>query len=113
MTRRDPRTLLERALTTMKSSATLHARSSEHRAPPDGAFPTTDSPSWTVRPYLRAREIRIAWAGGLLVHSDGTPSNGGLWFPDTEFNRQLLLSGVAEGQRLFGRTTHWLEERDA
>jgi hypothetical protein len=114
MTRRDSRTLLERALTAMKSSATTcEARPNDHRGTADRMFPPADPPSWTVRPYLHAREIRVAWAEGLLTNNDGTPCNGGLWHPDTEYNRLLLLSAVAEGQRLFGLATHWLEERDA
>ncbi|MBO9649445.1 MAG: hypothetical protein J7605_13120 [Variovorax sp.] len=114
MTRKDPRTFLERALTAMKSSATsCEIRTDERRRIPDRTSPAGDPPSWTVRPYLRAREIRVGWSEGLLMDSDGTPCNGGLWHPDTEYNRLLLLSAIAEGQRLFGLTTHWLEERDA
>ncbi|MBB3178702.1 hypothetical protein [Variovorax sp. Sphag1AA] len=113
MTRKDPRTFLERTLTAMKSSASCEIRTNEHERIADGMSPSGDSPSWTVRPYLRAREIRVGWTDGLLMHNDGTPCNGGLWHPDTEYNRLLLLSAVAEGQRLFGLTTHWLEERDA
>ena len=114
MTRRDSRTLLERALTTMKSSATTYEiRPAHPRRTADGLPPSADSPRWTVRPYLHAREIRVAWTEGLLMNNDGTPCNGGLWYLDTEHNRLLLLSAIAEGQRLFGLTTHWLEERDA
>ncbi|SEB05679.1 hypothetical protein [Variovorax sp. YR216] len=110
----DPRTFLERALTAMKSSATTcEIRPDDRRGPADGMSPSTEGPNWTVRPYLHAREIRVGWTEGLLMNGDGTPCNGGLWHPDTEYNRLLLLLTVAEGQRLFGLMTHWLEERDA
>jgi len=114
MTRRDPRTFLERALTTMKASATTcEVRPNDRAGTIDGMTPSTDPPHWTVPPFLHAREIRVGWTEGLLMNNDGSPCNGGLWYPDTEYNRLLLLSAIAEGQRLFGLTTHWLEERDA
>ena len=113
MTRRDPQTFLERALTAMKSSAAACEVRPEGRGPANSMSPSADPPIWTVRPYLHAREIRVGWSEGLLTGADGSPCNGGLWHPDTEYNRLLLLLAVAEGQRLFGLTTHWLEERDA
>jgi len=113
MTRRDPRTLLERALTTMKSpAAALEVCFDDRGRQVDGSLPPGDGPNWTVRPYLRAREIRVAWAEGLLG-SESPLGSGGLWYLDTEHSRLLLTYAVAEGQRLFGLTTHWLEERDA
>jgi len=114
MTRRNPQTFLERALTAMKSPATTcEVHPNDRGRSADGMLPSNDHPNWTVRPFLHAREIRVGWTEELLTNNDGTSPNGGLWHPDTEHNRQLLLSAIAEGQRLFGLTTHWLEERDA
>lgn len=112
MTPNDPRTPLERTLTAMMSSATTcEVHPDAHRAP-DRSPRACESPNWTVRPYLCAREIRVGWSEGLLA-IDGVPSTGGLWHLDTECNRLLLMVTVAEGQRLFGPASHWLEERDA
>ncbi|MBO9515886.1 MAG: hypothetical protein J7549_17360 [Variovorax sp.] len=115
MSRGEPRTALERVLAAMKSPAAAFDVRLPHPAcvpAPGDRSPCADRPRWTVQPYLCAREIRVAWSADLL-RPDGTPCDGGLWHLDTDRNRRLLTQTVAEGQRLFGITSHWLEERDA
>lgn len=58
------------------------------------------------------REIRIAWT---IHHPDGrTYSGNGLWRPDTERNRAVLVSHVEHDAKACGhRITHRVEERTA
>ena len=77
---------------------------------PWGVRPASASPPG--RSKKLAREIRVAWTEGLLWQ-DGTPCNGGLWHLDQPANRARLEHAVQNGRRLFGATSHWLEERDA
>ncbi|WP_162594231.1 hypothetical protein [Variovorax sp. PBL-E5] len=57
-----------------------------------------------------SREVRVCWIKGLAAH--GTQM-GGLWHPDTPKNRTKLTAIMQVGNEIFGRGTHWLEERQA
>lgn len=59
------------------------------------------------------REIRVGWLFGLHETEDGTPTDGGLWWPDTPENRRDLIIIVESGCEVAGPDSHWLEEREA
>jgi hypothetical protein len=62
------------------------------------------------RPTLTSREVRVCWIKGLAPHG---PQMAGLWHPDTPKNRTKLTAIMQVGNEIFGRGTHWLEERRA
>lgn len=62
------------------------------------------------RSALSAREVRVCWIKGLAPQG---PQMGGLWHPDTPRNRIKLTAIMQVGNEIFGRGTHWLEERQA
>ena len=58
-------------------------------------------------------EIRVRWLLGLHEDSEGKPTDGGVWFPDTPANRRDLEFIVSAGRETMGEGSHWLEEREA
>jgi hypothetical protein len=56
-------------------------------------------------------EIRLRWSDKVRPEEPG--GVGGLWLPDTPFNRDKLKHAVEVGSRLYGHETHWIEERQA
>jgi hypothetical protein len=65
-------------------------------------------PHNTLRVLL---EIRLRWSD--KARPDEPGAAGGLWLPDTPFNRDKLRHAVEVGNRLYGHETHWIEERQA
>lgn len=58
------------------------------------------------------KEIRLRWTVG-MTGDDGQPKEGGLWMPDNESNREMLIILAASGNEIAGAGTHWIEEREA
>ncbi|MBT2326848.1 hypothetical protein J7E62_31570 [Variovorax paradoxus] len=56
-------------------------------------------------------EIRLCWSD--KVFPDQAHSGGGLWMPDVRHNRDKLEHAAAEGNRLYGHESHWIEKRQA
>ena len=59
------------------------------------------------------KEIRVRWHFGLHENEQGTPTEGGIWFPDSPDNRLDLTIVIEEGNKVAGDGSHWLEEREA
>lgn len=58
------------------------------------------------------KQIRLGWTAGLRRDSAGNTLLGGPWIEDTFESRAELARIAATANANFGRSTHWLEERE-
>lgn len=64
----------------------------------------------TMKRPPRLKELRVCWIKGL---DPALEPEGGLWHPDTPGNQLKLKAIMQVGNEIFGRGTHWIEEREA
>jgi hypothetical protein len=60
------------------------------------------------------REIRLCWRPDITHQEDvGKLYNGGLWTPVTPEVRQDYQTILEAALEVYGRRSHWIEEREA